>query len=109
MRRAVSHGKRPVYRITGAPLSLQEDVAGRQTRYLVSMGIRTACFLLAVAASGWLRWVLLVGALVLPYVAVVMANAGREPGRTLPVVAVDHRRRALPPGRSAPGAGLTRS
>ena len=40
------------------------------------MGIRTVCFLSAVfVGPGWLRWVLVVGAVVLPYVAVVMANA----------------------------------
>jgi hypothetical protein len=42
------------------------------------MGIRTACFLLAILASGPLRWVLIAASLVLPYVAVVAANAGRE-------------------------------
>jgi len=40
------------------------------------MGIRTLCFLGAVAVGdNWLRWVLFVGAIFLPYVAVVMANA----------------------------------
>jgi hypothetical protein len=33
------------------------------------------CFIGAVIADGWLRWVLVVCAVVLPYVAVVMANA----------------------------------
>jgi hypothetical protein len=41
------------------------------------MGFRTVCFIAAIfAADGWWRWVLIVAALVLPYVAVVMANAG---------------------------------
>lgn len=43
------------------------------------MGIRTTCFLLAIIFSGWPRWVLIAGAVLLPYVAVVVANAGREP------------------------------
>lgn len=45
------------------------------------MMIRTACFVGAVVAEGVLRWVLVAGALFLPYIAVVMANAGvqREP------------------------------
>jgi hypothetical protein len=34
------------------------------------------CFIGAVFADGILRWVLVVGALFLPYIAVVMANAG---------------------------------
>jgi len=51
-------------------------------RYLVSMGVRTACFLLAVVVHGPLRWVFVLAAIVLPYLAVVFANAGRE--RSLP-------------------------
>jgi hypothetical protein len=42
------------------------------------MGIRTACFLGAVFSPSPWRWILLGGALLLPYIAVVMANAGRE-------------------------------
>jgi hypothetical protein len=40
------------------------------------MAVRTLCFMGAVVVGdGWLRWVLVVGAFVLPYVAVVMANS----------------------------------
>ena len=38
------------------------------------MAIRTVCFIGAVVTDGWLRWVLVVAAFVLPYIAVVMAN-----------------------------------
>ena len=51
------------------------------------MGIRTACFLLAIVASGPLRWVLFTAAVVLPYVAVVVANGGREPAQEAPRMA----------------------
>jgi Flp pilus assembly protein TadB len=68
----------PVYRITGAQTSLATDQRARTRRYLMSMSIRTVCFLCAIVAHGPLRWVLVVGAVVLPYVAVVGANAGRE-------------------------------
>ena len=57
--------------------------AARQRRYLISMAIRTLCFILAVVSIGhWFMWVFLVGAVFLPYVAVVMANAGAhtDPG-----------------------------
>jgi hypothetical protein len=62
-------------------------------RYLLSMGIRVVCIVLAVMVSGPLRWVFIVGAIVLPYVAVLIANAGREasgqgpeaPGATAPI------------------------
>ena len=39
------------------------------------MTIRTLCFVGAVLVDGWLRWVLVVGAFILPYIAVVMANS----------------------------------
>ena len=42
------------------------------------MTIRTVCFVLGVLAHGWLRWVLIALAIVLPYLAVVFANSGRE-------------------------------
>lgn len=76
----------PVYRITAAQPSVNEDVAGRQKRYLLSMSVRTACFLLAVATSGWLRWVLFAAAILLPYFSVVFANAGREREEQMPTV-----------------------
>ena len=43
---------------------------------VISMGIRTLCFVAAIlVGDGWLRWVLIVAAVILPYIAVVMANA----------------------------------
>ena len=68
------------FRITTATRSRNEDIAARQKRYLISMGIRTLCFVLAVVSIGhWFMWVFIVGSFVLPYVAVVMANAGGSP------------------------------
>lgn len=65
-----------VVRITTAPESPGREMAQRQKRYMVSMGIRTACFVAAILVGpGWLRWVLVAGAFLLPYVAVVMANS----------------------------------
>ncbi|MGQ0624249.1 MAG: DUF3099 domain-containing protein [Sporichthyaceae bacterium] len=70
-----------VFSITGARTSLTEDVRARTRRYAISMGVRTACFLGAIITEGPLRWILFAGAVVLPYVAVVVANGGREPSR----------------------------
>ena len=65
-------------RITTAPVSHQSDVDGRQRRYLISMGVRTVCFIGAVAVGpGPLRWLLVLGAVFLPYIAVVLVNAVR--------------------------------
>jgi hypothetical protein len=67
-----------VHRITDAGIPLSEEQSGRQRTYLLAMAIRTACFLGAVLTPAPWRWVLAAGALTLPYVAVVAANAGRE-------------------------------
>ena len=40
------------------------------------MGIRTICVIGAIFIPGWPRWVLIAGAVVLPYLAVVIANSG---------------------------------
>ncbi|MFI9718982.1 DUF3099 domain-containing protein [Streptomyces sp. NPDC052396] len=81
------HGGAEVYRITGARRGLQEDVRGRQRRYVISMGVRTISVILTVVLWNVERYValgtLVLGAL-LPYVAVVIANAGRENAPSLP-------------------------
>ncbi|GAB4003600.1 DUF3099 domain-containing protein [Nocardioides ultimimeridianus] len=66
-------------RITTAGSGPEADLARRQRRYLIAMSFRALCFVGAVIAGvngiTWL-WPALIGAaLVLPYVAVVMANA----------------------------------
>ncbi|MER6302189.1 DUF3099 domain-containing protein [Kitasatospora sp. NPDC001539] len=76
-----------VYRITGARSSLTEDVRGRQRRYVISMLIRTLCVLLAVVlwdVQRWLAFAALAGGVLLPYFAVLIANAGRERAPGLP-------------------------
>ncbi|PYF98963.1 Protein of unknown function [Georgenia satyanarayanai] len=60
----------------GRPLS--EDVHGRAVRYVISMAIRSGCLVGILFTDGWLRWVMVAGAVLLPYFAVVLANAGKE-------------------------------
>jgi hypothetical protein len=67
-----------VFNITGAQRGLSQEQTGRTRRYLFSMGVRTACVLLAIVVPGWPKWIFIAGAVVLPYLAVVIANAGRE-------------------------------
>ncbi|WP_270889373.1 DUF3099 domain-containing protein [Pedococcus sp. 5OH_020] len=91
--RSHHHDDEPVVQsVTSAPSSLAEEQSGRIRRYLVTMGIRTVCFVLAVvtatAGAPWWVWgSFAVAAVVLPYVAVVMANAvrPRPPGSSAPV------------------------
>ncbi|MEW2415802.1 DUF3099 domain-containing protein [Streptomyces sp. NPDC046866] len=76
-----------VFRITGARMGLNEDVRGRQRRYVLSMAIRTLSVLATVVLWNVQRpvaVVTLVAGALLPYVAVVIANAGRESTPTLP-------------------------
>jgi hypothetical protein len=77
-------------RITTAASNRSDDIAARQKRYLLSMTLRSLCFVGAIVAAlahvGWLWPILIAGALILPYIAVVMANAAssREDGFDLP-------------------------
>jgi Protein of unknown function (DUF3099) len=69
--------------VTEARPSLSQDISYRERRYLIMMGIRTVCFVTAILMFvnhlGWLTAIPAVGALVIPYFAVVLANGGREP------------------------------
>lgn len=67
-----------VYSITAAHRSHAEEMRERLTRYAITMGIRTAGFVLLVVIHNPTRWLFGIAAVVLPYVAVVFANAGRE-------------------------------
>ena len=70
-----------VYGITDAPKPLSQDIRSRESKYLVAMGIRIVAFLLIVILPIAWPWKLGLAALalVLPYIAVVYANGGREP------------------------------
>jgi hypothetical protein len=67
-----------VHNITEAQSALSADIPARQRKYFYSMMIRTLCFLLAVITPSPYRWFFLVGAVTLPYISVIVANAGRE-------------------------------
>jgi hypothetical protein len=72
--------------VTEAKRPMSEDIAYRQRRYLLMMGIRVGCFVTAiilfVSHAGWLAAIPAVGAIAIPYFAVVFANGGREPTST---------------------------
>jgi Protein of unknown function (DUF3099) len=69
--------------VTEARLSRSADIAYRERRYLIMMGIRLVCFVIAVVlfinGAGWLTAIPAVGAIIIPYFAVIFANGGREP------------------------------
>ncbi|WP_155054871.1 DUF3099 domain-containing protein [Streptomyces blattellae] len=87
MRKQHDGGNAQVFRITGARAGLHDDVRGRQRRYVISMSIRTVSVILALSLWSVERHVAIVALVlgaVLPYVAVVIANAGRENAPSLP-------------------------
>ena len=75
-----------VHLVTQARRPMSEDISYRQHRYLIMMGIRVICFAIAIILFvAHLRWLVLVpavGAIFIPYIAVIFANGGREPDNT---------------------------
>ncbi|WP_234698291.1 DUF3099 domain-containing protein [Lacisediminihabitans changchengi] len=66
--------------ITSIPRSPQDDRRSRVIQYSIAMAIRMVCIVLCLFVRGW--WLLLpaIGAVVLPYIAVVLANATTQRG-----------------------------
>ncbi|OYN94698.1 hypothetical protein CGZ96_17690 [Enemella evansiae] len=60
--------------ITSVRPGRSSDLSARERRYLLTMGIRVACFIGMIFIGGVGRWVLLVGAAFLPAIAVMLAN-----------------------------------
>jgi Protein of unknown function (DUF3099) len=107
MMRVGHHGRgQQVHLVTQARRPLSEDIAYRQRRYLIMMGIRAVCFAVAVVVfvnhGGWLTAIPAVGAIVIPYFAVIFANGGREPDNTRGFL--EHRTN-LPARRDTPRDG----
>jgi hypothetical protein len=117
-----------IYRITGARSPHSQDLDRRINRYLISMAIRTACVILVFVFPSPIRWVFAAGAVFLPYVAVLFANAADKRRGTTDIAPIDHRglaggagptpstgqarqrpaaegRKRTPSGASSPGPG----
>jgi len=102
----------PTIAITDVEPSLPEQIDQRRKRYAITMGLRTACLVLAaltsLLADGPAKWALLalfiLGAVALPWIAVLVAN-DRAPRPT------SRRSTAMTPGAAperslpAPGSG----
>lgn len=67
--------------ITSLPLSPDEERRRRMIKYSVAMGVRVVCLIVAVIVPGWWAAVPLIGAIFLPYFAVVIANVSSDPRR----------------------------
>lgn len=96
-----------VFRITGARQGLAEDVRGRQRRYVISMSVRTVSVVAAAALWNVERHVAVVAlvlGVLLPYISVVIANAGRESNPALPSTFVPAPSRPMLASPAAAGA-----
>lgn len=90
--------------ITSADTALDDDMKSRIIKYSITMTIRTLCFVAAyfafISSQQVLMWVFVAGAVLLPYPAVIFANAGRERSRDDRSALIDSAPLdALPPGR----------
>lgn len=65
--------------ITSLPPSPEDDRRSRMIKYTVAMSIRVVCVVLLVFVRGWAMWIIAAGAIILPYIAVVLANVGNTP------------------------------
>src|SRR2546430_15790720 len=96
--------------VTEAQRSRSEDISYRERRYLIMMAIRVMCFVIAVIVfakgGGWLTAIPAVGAIVIPYFAVVFANGRRQPSSSRGLRA--HQPNPPAPYRPA-GGGAARS
>lgn len=97
--------------VTEAQRSKSADISYRERRYLIMMAIRVVCFVVAVVVfakgGGWLTAIPAVGAIVIPYFAVVFANGGREPSSTKGFHAYEPNLPTVyrPPGGDSPEGG----
>lgn len=81
----------PTQSATSLPRAPRDDAHSRMTKYFTMMAIRVACFVLMVVVQpySWYTWLFAVGAIFLPYIAVVIANVAAAPAE-----------RAVPPERA---------
>ena len=90
----------PTVLITDARESKSVEINRRQRQYMVTMGLRTACFLGLVLTQNNFRWLFLVGAVVLPWIAVLFVNQRDKRGGKGAFAKPDIQRPALSSARA---------
>lgn len=92
--------------VTSAGRSHSEDIDLRQRRYVITQSVRIVCVVLAASLPVPVVYkaLLLLGAVLLPWFGVVMANAGPTLGRRRKTALVDRQveqpvRLSIEPGR----------
>lgn len=69
--------------ITSLPRSADDDRRSRMLRYSITMGIRLVCIIACFFTPGWWLIIPAAGAIVLPYIAVVVANVSDRSGASV--------------------------
>lgn len=85
--------KERVQSVTTLPVAPRDERRTRVVKYAITMSIRMVCLVLMLFVQGWWLLVVGIGAVFLPYVAVILANAGgvisggevRRPAALVPV------------------------
>ncbi|PPH41203.1 hypothetical protein C5C86_08135, partial [Rathayibacter sp. AY1E4] len=78
---------KPRETLTSLPPSPSAERRSRAIKYSIAMGIRMLCVICLLFAHGWWLLFFAIGAVVLPYFAVVLANVGSAGERdALPVL-----------------------
>lgn len=67
-----------VLSITNAAEAHSQEMRGRMSKYALAMGIRMVCLVLLFVVHGWFKLIPIIGAVVLPWVAVMIANGGAD-------------------------------
>lgn len=84
--------------VTSAQEALSVRNSRRMRRYMFTMAIRSGGLAGAVLTEGWIRWVCVVLAVVLPYVAVALGSESVDNPAGPTAYSPEHRE--LPPGRA---------
>ena len=67
-------GDTEVHSITDAATAHSDEMRRRMIKYAIAMGIRMVCLILIFVVDGWFKVIPVIGAVFLPWVAVVIAN-----------------------------------
>ena len=70
--------KTPQQSVTSLPMSPDQERRTRMRKYTIAMSIRLVCFILCIFSHGWWQLIFIIGAVVLPYIAVVLANTAAK-------------------------------
>ncbi|WP_082357812.1 MULTISPECIES: DUF3099 domain-containing protein [Arthrobacter] len=78
-----------VQSVTNAVEAHSAEMHSRMVRYATTMGIRMVCIALIFVFDGWFKLIPIVGAVLLPWVAVIIANGGADTNHITTIALLD--------------------